>query len=67
MAEEVKKLGGVRSVRSLTAKDGLAAIEVTFDAAAVQQESVVDAVVSALNLFPDPVYESPLEVRFGGS
>jgi len=67
VAEEVRKLSGVRAVETLTAKDGEPAIEVTFDASVLQQQSVVDAVVSALMLVPDPVYEAPLDVRFGGS
>jgi len=64
---EVAALPGVQSVRSAITSDGLPSLEVRFGPAAVEQSSLVDALVRALNGLRDPVYDTPLEVRFAGN
>jgi hypothetical protein len=62
--DSVRQLAGVQSVQSAVSSDGLPSLDLRFDPAVIGQAAVVDTLVAILEGLLDPVYETPLEVKF---
>jgi peroxiredoxin len=63
----IRALAGVTSVKPAPGPGGLPAIEVRFDSALQTPQQLTGALVGALDRLPDPLYTSPIEVKFAGS
>jgi thiol-disulfide isomerase/thioredoxin len=64
VAAALKTMSGVSGVQAATAKDGQPALEVRFTPDSIAQAEIVSAVVGMLNAIDDPLFDTPLEVRF---